>query len=87
MLATTVPDSPALTCPCFLLQQAVSHPTLPVLAGECPPRRVLKPNSWSGHGRWMGEQGHSGEGWEKVRPGLVPEKGKLEYLLPPWLPR
>lgn len=36
MLAMTVPDSLTLTCPCFLLQQAVHHPTLPVLAGECP---------------------------------------------------
>lgn len=40
-----------------------------------------------GFGRRMGEQGGSGEGWEKVGPGLVPEKCSLQHLLPYWLSR
>lgn len=72
MLAMTVPDSPALTCPCFLLQQAVHHPTLPVLAGGCPlrkGRRVLRPDSWSGYGRW-------GLGGEWVSRGIQGRDGR-----------
>lgn len=35
----------------------------------------------------MGEQGDLGEGWEKVGPGLVPEKCNLQYLLLPLAPQ
>lgn len=35
----------------------------------------------------MGEEVDSGEGWEKVGPGLVPEKCNLQYLLPPLAPQ